>query len=74
MWGLIYMSYVFIFMVFFLGFFVGIYCIYIYRFFNHGMVLFYGSNFFVSRHLENSIIFIHGLPILLRFFFFGYFI
>jgi len=68
MWGLIYVSYVFIFVICILGFFVGVYCVYIYEFFNHGMMLM-NSDFFVLRHLENSVIFVHSFPILFRVFF-----
>lgn len=64
------MSYVFVFSICLLGFFIGVYCVYIYEFFNHGIMLF-NSNFFVTRHLENNIIFIHSFPVLLGFLFIG---
>ena len=70
MWGLAYVRYVFIFIICLLGFFVGIYCVYIYEYFNHGITLVI-SNFFVLRHLENNVIFIHSFPILVRVFFVG---
>jgi len=60
--------YIFIFMICFLGFFVGIYCIYIYEFFNHGMMI-VNSDFFILRHLENNVVFLHSFPVLIRIFF-----
>lgn len=71
-WGLIYVRYFFILMICLLGFFVGIYCIYIYEFFNHGMII-VNSDFFMLRHLENNVIFLHSLPVLTRLFFIGEF-
>jgi len=70
MWGLFYVRYTFILVIFLLGFFVGVYCVYIYEFFNHGVMLFY-LGFCSIRHLENNIIFVHSFPILIRVFFVG---
>jgi len=67
-WGLMYASYVFIFFICLLVFFVGVYCVYIYVFFNHGMML-GNSDFFSACHLENSVIFMHSFPVLVGIFF-----